>query len=124
AAKAVLPPDCSFNPSDWAILSRFWHPVARSDEVTDRPFATRLLDVDLVLYRTADGVTAARDVCPHRGGKLSLGIVRDGKLVCGFHGLHFDACGKCVHIPSLPPGAPISERFKLETWQCQERYGF
>ena len=42
----------------------------------------------MVLYRDGNGAVAAlEDFCPHRGAPLSLGFVRDGQLVCGYHGL-------------------------------------
>jgi Rieske [2Fe-2S] domain len=72
-AAAAMPRECTFTPGDWAVLAGFWHPVAYTDEVTDKPFATRLLDLDLVVYRTSAGVVAARDLCLHRGSMLSLG---------------------------------------------------
>lgn len=124
APKSLLPRDCTFSQSDWTILSGFWHPVARSDEVAGKPVGAKLLDLNLVLYRTPGGVSAAKDVCMHRGGKLSLGSMRDGLLVCGFHGLHYDVKGVCVRVPALAKGSPISERLRLETFLCQERYGF
>jgi hypothetical protein len=42
--RVALPRDCSFYPTDWAVLSRSWFPVARTDEVKDRSPQARLLD--------------------------------------------------------------------------------
>ena len=78
-----LPRHCTFPAGDWTVLARCWHTVAQSTEVTpEAPFAARLLDQDLVLYRTATGLTAAADLCVHRGAPLSLGCMKAGALAC------------------------------------------
>ncbi|TVP64269.1 MAG: aromatic ring-hydroxylating dioxygenase subunit alpha [Leptolyngbya sp. LCM1.Bin17] len=120
----TLPRDCTFSPSDWEALAPFWYPVAFSQEVTaDKPLGVRLLDERLVLYRTQDGpLTAARDLCLHRGAPLSLGWVEDGQLVCAYHGDRYTTEGQCVCIPAAPE-ASIPKRLRLTTYPVQERYG-
>lgn len=120
-----LPPNCSFRDSDWQVLAGFWHPLAFAHEVPDdKPLAARLLDVDLVVFRTAAGFTVAKDLCPHRGTRLSAGWVRDDLLVCPMHGLHFDHSGQCRKIPSVgDPDAKISPKLCLQTMLMEERYG-
>jgi phenylpropionate dioxygenase-like ring-hydroxylating dioxygenase large terminal subunit len=71
----------SFSQPDWQVLASFWHPVAYSHEVAERPVASRLLDEDLVLYRTAGGVTIARDICLHRGARLSRGAIVGNEII-------------------------------------------
>ena len=71
------------------------YPVALTHEVTGSPkvssVAGRAGD-----YQLADGrVAAARDLCMHRGVPLSLGHV-DGNEIVKYHGLHFDAEGRCT----------------------------
>ncbi|MFK7753027.1 MAG: Rieske 2Fe-2S domain-containing protein [Sedimentitalea sp.] len=119
-----LPRHCSFAPGDWRKLAQFWHPVAFAHEVKDQPLAARLLDVDLVIWRTGDGVSVARDLCPHRGTKLSAGRVSDDQLVCPMHGLHFNAAGQCTKIPSNPDQtARVSPRLRLQSLLVEERFG-
>ena len=80
-----------------------WHPVAAVDELGAQPRPARLLGQDLVLWRDADGaVHAWPDRCPHRGAKLSLGRVEDGRIECPYHGWQFEGSGRCVHVPALP----------------------
>src|SRR5215813_11090309 len=98
-AAATLPRNCTIEESDWRILANFWHPVAFAHDVTDRPLHAKLLDVELVVYRTSGGIAVARDLCPHRGARLSLGRIANDRLVCPMHGLHFDHTGKCTRIP-------------------------
>ena len=76
-------------------------PVARADELTDKPFAVTLWDIPMVLFRGASGTpTALLDRCPHRNVPLSLGRVVDAQLECGYHGWRFGADGGCRFVPS------------------------
>lgn len=119
-----LPRGCTFAENDWHVLSRFWHPIAFCHEIGAAPVKATLLDVDLVIWRTGAGLSVARDLCPHRGTRLSAGRVDQDQLICPMHGLHFGADGRCTKIPSAPdPQARISPRLALQSVQAQERYG-
>ena len=122
-----LPRTCTFPENDWHILAGFWHPVAFSKDIVDnKPIKAKLLDVELVLYRTVEGIAAARDLCVHRGAALSLGWMDDDgqNIVCPFHGLHYNREGECTKIPSVDdPSKPIPKTIRLMTYQAQERYG-
>lgn len=116
------PTDCTFTESDWTILSQYWYPVARSDEVKDKPLAATLLDVPLVVYRAGDKPVVARDLCLHRGTPLSMGWVEGEKIVCPYHGFSYAPDGRCVSIPAHPD-AKISPRLCLTVYPAIERYG-
>ena len=46
---------------------------------------------DIAIFRTGDGqVFALRDVCPHKGGPLSQGIVHGRAVTCPLHGRQID----------------------------------
>src|SRR5580698_6389019 len=91
----LLPRDCSFSASDWRALAPYWYPVAFSHEVKDKPYAARLLDERVVVYRLADGkIAAAKDICFHRGAPLSLGSVEGDEIICRYHGLRYNASGQ------------------------------
>ncbi|MBT2748728.1 MULTISPECIES: aromatic ring-hydroxylating dioxygenase subunit alpha [unclassified Lysobacter] len=105
-----------------AELLRYWYPIARSEDVRERPVAASLLETDLVLYRADHQIVVAVDRCPHRGMRLSLGQHRDGVLICPYHGLEFGQEGRCIHLPAHPRLAP-SQQFKLATYPAVERYG-
>ena len=119
------PRDCSISENDWHILASFWHPVAFSSELADKPKAAKLLDVELVIYRTGDKITVARDKCPHRGTKLSLGWMDDSNIniVCPFHGNHYDGIGACTKIPSMDQNKAIPKKMCLTSYKVEERYG-
>lgn len=104
-------------------LGRFWHPICTSEEVTDQPRRFTLLDDYVVAFRDENGVAAFRDLCIHRGAALSLGWVRNGALVCPYHGWEYDRSGACTRIPSRPADAPIPDSAKAQAYHVQERYG-
>jgi phenylpropionate dioxygenase-like ring-hydroxylating dioxygenase large terminal subunit len=122
-APPLRPPSSAIGPSDWEVLARFWYPVALASEVVDTSFKARLLDVSLVLFRAGERVTAAVDMCPHRWVRLSAGKLRDGQIVCAFHGLSFDGSGQCTGIPSLGRSARLPSHYRLRTFRTTERYG-
>ena len=111
-----------------ALLSRdplldFWYPVALSTAVTSKPVAAKLHGVSIVLWRSADRIMAFRDLCIHRGTRLSLGWMEGGELICPYHGWAFGCDGGVTRIPALPAERPIPEKARAEAYLCQERYG-
>ncbi len=89
-------------------------------EVTRNPLARTLLDQPVVLYRKGDGTPVAlEDRCCHRQLPLSMGKVEGDELRCGYHGLKFDASGRCVEIPgqaSIPPQARVRSYAVIEKY--------
>ena len=80
-----------------------WWVAARTDEVTEKPLARWLLEMPVVLYRTADGTPVALDDrCPHRWAPLSEGRVEGDQIVCPYHGMRFGTDGVCTHVPTQP----------------------
>lgn len=108
-------------------LRRTWQPVANAAELTPGGvLGATLLETELVLARFADGRLLAADVaCPHKGARLSGGCLRDGQLMCPYHGWRFDVDGACQSIPSLVEPNPEKLALShLRTYAVQERYGF
>jgi phenylpropionate dioxygenase-like ring-hydroxylating dioxygenase large terminal subunit len=83
---------------DDPVLIDDWHPVALVAQLEDGgPIAARVLGEDIVLWRSGDDFFAWRDLCVHRGTRLSLGRVVDGvRLECPYHGWTYGADGQCV----------------------------
>ncbi|QSQ19548.1 aromatic ring-hydroxylating dioxygenase subunit alpha [Pyxidicoccus parkwayensis] len=100
----------------------YWHPVAFSHELKERPLPARLLGTDLVVWRTGSGVAATQRYCAHRGADLCQGESGPDGLRCGFHGWTYGQDGRCVRIPSQP-GVPVPPRARLSAWSAAERYG-
>ena len=81
-------------------LKNAWYVAATPDEVGEKPLGRKILGERVVFYRGTDNkVEAVEDWCPHRGSQLSLGFVKDGNLVCGYHGLVMGGDGKCISMP-------------------------
>jgi phenylpropionate dioxygenase-like ring-hydroxylating dioxygenase large terminal subunit len=95
-------------PPGHATESTLWHPVLTSDALPgDAPVAVRLLERDLVLWRDPSGAAQVlSDRCPHRGTRLSLGRIVDGRVECPYHGWQFVPGGHCVYIPASPAFDP------------------
>ena len=104
-------------------LSQFWHPIARSTDVTSEPQRFTLLNEHLVAFRTEAGACVFKDLCIHRGAALSLGKVKDGCIVCPYHGWEYDSTGACVRIPSLAPDRTIPTAARAVVYRVEERYG-
>jgi vanillate monooxygenase len=102
-------------------LKNAWYVACTPDEIDGKPLGRQICGERIVFYRGADGTIAAlEDFCPHRGAPLSLGTVREGYLVCGYHGLTVGADGKCVSMPCQRVGGiPVIRSFPVV-----ERYGF
>lgn len=107
------------NALDYLALIDQWHVVAKTGDVTkDKPVSIKLMGEKIVLWRSEGGeINAWQDYCAHRGAPLSLGKVKNCKIICPYHGWHFDATGKCVHIPAHPeqntPSKSINQRYKV-----------
>jgi NAD(P)H-dependent nitrite reductase small subunit len=55
---------------------------------------------EIALFRVDGRYHAIENRCPHRGGYLADGIVRDGQVRCPLHGWGFDlATGACATRP-------------------------
>ena len=103
--------------------STLWHPVVLGADLKDTPLALALLGHDVVLWRDLQGQAHAwADQCPHRGARLSLGRVCEGRLECPYHGWQFDNSGHCVRVPALPAFTPPAGH-GAQVFEAQERYG-
>ena len=109
---------------DDPVLLHDWHVVARAADLPEsRPVAARLLDEDLVLWRVGDRVHAWRDLCVHRGARLTLGGVEGGRLTCRYHGWTYDEDGRCVRFPAHPGQRPPATA-RATVYRTLQRYGW
>lgn len=110
----------------FAALRRTWQPVANAPALPPgQVIGYTLLDTPLVVTHFPDGTLLAADVaCPHKGARLSAGCIRNGELMCPYHGWRFGPDGACHDIPSLVDPAPEKLALAhLRTYAIQERYG-
>lgn len=77
-----------------------WYVIAWDHEIpADGLFARTVLNEPIILFRTAQGITALEDRCCHRLAPLSKGRKEGDAVRCGYHGLKFDGAGQCIEIP-------------------------
>lgn len=98
-----------------------WYVACTPDEFEQAPLGRKICNESIVFFRDEEGrVAAVEDFCPHRGAPLSLGFVRDGKLVCGYHGLEMSRTGHC----SSMPGQRVKGFPGIKAYPVVERHGF
>lgn len=99
-----------------------WYAAAWDVEVERTLLPRTICNRKIVLYRRRDGTAAAlEDACWHRLAPLSKGRLDGDNVVCGYHGLAFNAQGRCVFMPSqetINPSAcvrsyPVAEKHRF-----------
>ena len=99
-----------------------WYAAAYDVEVARQLLPRTICKQKLVLFRKTDGTVAAlEDACWHRLLPLSMGRLDGDEVTCGYHGLVYNAQGRCTHIPSqetLNPSAcvrayPVLEKHRF-----------
>jgi phenylpropionate dioxygenase-like ring-hydroxylating dioxygenase large terminal subunit len=99
-----------------------WYAAAYDVEVKHALLARTICKQKMVMFRQTDGTVAMlEDACWHRLLPLSLGRLEGDELVCGYHGLVYNAQGRCTHMPSqetLNPSAcvrsyPVIEKHRF-----------
>jgi phenylpropionate dioxygenase-like ring-hydroxylating dioxygenase large terminal subunit len=105
-------------------LMNCWYMAAWDHELIDGKLVARtILEEPVLLYKGDSGKVVALDNrCCHRGAKLSNGRLEGDDVRCMYHGLKFNAAGKCIQIPgqdNIPPklgvrSYPVAERQHIE----------
>lgn len=103
---------------------RFWQPVCLSTQITDLPFALRIMGEDLVAFRNKRGqVGLLNRHCSHRGASLEYGIVEERGLRCCYHGWLFDVDGTLLEAPGEPDGSRMIGNLCHGAYPAFERSG-
>jgi vanillate O-demethylase monooxygenase subunit len=98
-----------------------WYVACTPDEIDGKPLGRMICGERMAFFRNQDGeASAVEDFCPHRGAPLSLGFMRDGHLVCGYHGLAMGCKGQAVDMP----GQRVKGFPPIRHFAVIERYGF
>lgn len=108
------------------MFKNFWYVCDWSDKVTSSPQKVRIVGQNLVVYRKQDNsVVAMSDLCPHRGGSLSMAKKpeADGCLRCPYHGWKYNHEGECTEIPSNGKRKRPPRRARVDAYPTAERYG-
>jgi phenylpropionate dioxygenase-like ring-hydroxylating dioxygenase large terminal subunit len=93
------------------LIKNCWYVAAFAEEVESKPLGRTILSEPVALFRLGNGsVAALEDRCCHRGLPLVHGEVQGDLIQCGYHGLTFDAAGRCVRVPGqdrIPSAAKV-----------------
>jgi vanillate O-demethylase monooxygenase subunit len=87
--------------SSGSFVRNCWYVAAWDHEIPPEAlFERRILGESLLFYRKGSGQVVALDnKCCHRHAPLSLGRKEGDCVRCMYHGLKYDAEGRCVEIP-------------------------
>lgn len=108
------------------MISNQWYAILPSSQVKAGGItAVKRLNLELALFRSEQGALGCvTDRCTHRGAALSGGKLRGDCIRCPFHGLEFDAGGKCAVIPANGKGSPQdNRRHNVQAYPVREAHG-
>ncbi|WP_337187065.1 Rieske 2Fe-2S domain-containing protein [Phenylobacterium sp.] len=108
------------------IMRQHWLPACMSEEVEadGAPVKSRLLGVDLVVFRDTRGRVGVLDEkCPHRGASLVFGRNEECGLRCLYHGWKFATDGEIVDMSSEPPDSRM-RNLRARAYPTHEAGGF
>lgn len=106
------------------VLRRYWHPVALASSATTTPKLIKILDEELILFRTRSGRAGLLTPnCAHRGASLYFGGVEAEGIRCCYHGWVFDTEGRCLDQPCEPDGGRHRDRVRQPWYPLREYHG-
>jgi nitrite reductase/ring-hydroxylating ferredoxin subunit len=79
-----------------------WYYVANVRDISARPLGFDLAgQQSYVAFSTGENeFTVLSRRCSHLGADLTLGCVKDGRIICPLHGWEYGKNGECEHIPA------------------------
>jgi len=102
------------------MFRRYWIPALLAEELAEPdspPVRVKLLSERLIAFRNSAGEYGLIDeFCPHRGVSLWFGKNEGEGLRCAYHGWKFDVEGRCLEVPSEPPGSSFCEKVRVTSY--------
>ena len=116
----IRPAPDTFKLADWP--RNCWYAAAYDVELKRELLGRRIGDHSLVMYRREDGkAVALENACWHRLMPLSEGKIEGDNVACGYHGLVYNAEGRCVFMPSQKTINPAA---RVRSYPVAERHRF
>lgn len=109
-----------------APLREAWYYAVAGRRLKPRAMLAKvMLGEPVLIGRDATGAPfALRDLCPHRGMRLSAGNFDGREVECCYHGWRFDTGGQCTAIPALVPGQTFApSRVHVRSYPVREVQG-
>ena len=119
------------------MLRDYWYIACTAKAAEKKPVAFTAFDTPLVAFTGSNGKPGVLiDRCAHRNAPLSEGFIKDGALLCPYHGWAYDTKGRLLDAPVCPsscsnPGA-IQPGLKnnntldiaIDAYPCVEQDGY
>ena len=107
---------------------RYWHPVALTSEVGEKPISVKILGETLILFKTKnDDYGLVQKQCPHRNASLIFGKCENDGIRCCYHGWLFAPDGEILETPGEKENSieakNIRERLRLGAYPVIEFNG-
>ncbi len=110
-----------------------WYAACSSRELKEGTIHLfSMFNEPLVLYRGKDSqARCIKDLCPHRGASFLDGEVKNGELVCPYHGARFSSKGECTNLDRITCQHIVdtnynnyAKKIHLYQYPCIERDGY
>jgi len=108
-------------------INNCWYVAAWCHEIGVHDMcAITIINKPVLVYRKADGsLTAMADQCCHRHMPLSKGRLEGDDVRCMYHGLKFNAEGRCIEVPTMQQrGDEVPASFVVPTYPVAEKHGW
>ncbi len=107
---------------------RYWHPVALTSEIEQKPKPVKILGENLILFKTTENeIGLVHKHCPHRNASLVFGKCEKEGIRCCYHGWLFSPDGKILETPGEDKNSTsaknIRERLRLGAYPVVEYNG-
>ncbi len=80
-----------------------WYSVCSSQVLKEGElYHFSMYNEPLILYRDKENTAKCiKDMCPHRGASFQGGELKEGEIVCPYHGARFSTSGECTNLDRI-----------------------
>ena len=110
-----------------------WYSVLSSSSLeANKLYSFTMFNEPLIIYKDKNSnVKCIKDLCPHRGASFIGGQIKEGELVCPYHGARFSPDGQCTNIDRITCNHIIdtnydnyAKKIHLYQYPCIEKDGY
>ncbi len=110
-----------------------WYAAASSNAIKAGDiYHFSMYNEPLVLYRDKDSIVKCiKDLCPHRGASFIDGQIKQGELVCPYHGARYSSQGECTNLDRITCSHIVdtnydnyAKKIHLSQYPCVEKNGY
>lgn len=104
-----------------------WYVIAQSDEIHPNiPYPIKILNKELVIWRSNHSLNVLDNFCLHRGASLSNGCIKRHNIICPYHNIELNGQGQIMSIPSNDENASQQTLPNLRqiSYQVKEKHNW